>query len=126
MKPAAAWVMALNAALFVFGATQHAGLVLGRFSEPRIIPAAVVEILCAIALAWGAVVLFRNTETAARAAVIGNLIAALGVAIGMVALAAGAGPRTASNDFYHRVMLVLISAALLFLFADNRSRSRAR
>jgi hypothetical protein len=35
-------------------------------------------------------------------ALIGNVVALGGVLLGMVALAAGRGPRTASNDFYHR------------------------
>jgi hypothetical protein len=31
----------------------------------------------------------------------GNAVVIAGVAIGMVALAVGAGPRTVSNDLYH-------------------------
>jgi hypothetical protein len=34
----------------------------------------------------------------------------------MAALAVGAGPRTASNDLYHRLMLVLIAVATVALF----------
>jgi len=50
-----------------------------------------------------------------------------GVLLGIAALAAGAGPRTASNDLYHRIMLLLIGASLLILFSgrsrlDRRSR----
>jgi hypothetical protein len=33
----------------------------------------------------------------------------------MVALAMGAGPRTASSDLYHRIMLALAMASLLIL-----------
>jgi hypothetical protein len=39
-----------------------------------------------------------------------------GVLLGIAALAAGRGPRTASNDLYHRIMLALIAAGLLILF----------
>jgi hypothetical protein len=39
------------------------------------------------------------------------------VAIGMVALAAGAGPRTASNDFYHGIMVTLAAGSLVALLA---------
>ena len=46
-----------------------------------------------------------------RAAFIGNLVAILGVAIGMFALALRAGPRT-SNDLYHRIMLALAATRL--------------
>ena len=43
-----------------------------------------------------------------------------GVLLGIAALAAGAGPRTASNDLYHRMMLILIGAAVLILFFGRR------
>jgi len=33
------FVMITNAALFFFGAVQHAGLAVGPFHEPRLIPA---------------------------------------------------------------------------------------
>jgi hypothetical protein len=66
--------MALSTALFVFGATQHVGLEIGRFSEPVIVPAAIV------------------------------------------ALAAGRGPRTVSNDNLHRAMLTLIGLSFVVLF----------
>lgn len=106
MRPAITVLMLLNAALFVFGALQHAGVAIGPIREPQIIPATIVETLCALALVWGALVKAR------RAALIGNLVAITGVAIGMTALALGAGPRTASNDIYHVVMMVLAAAAL--------------
>lgn len=105
-----------NAALFVFGAVQHAGVVIGSLSEPVIIPASIVELLCALALIWGIVAVLTGSLKAWRSALIGNLIAIAGVAIGMVALAIGAGPRTASNDLYHSIMLALAAASLVTLF----------
>ena len=51
-----------------------------------------------------------------RTALIGNVIALGGVLLGMAALAVGRGPRTASNDLYHRIMLALARVALLILF----------
>jgi hypothetical protein len=33
----------------------------------------------------------------------------------MVALALGAGPRTASNDLYHKIMLALAAASIVIL-----------
>ena len=80
-----------------------------------IVPASIVEIICALALVWGAVAVLRQSPKAWRAALLGNLVAILGVAIGMVSLAVGAGPRTASNDLYHRIMLALAAASLLVL-----------
>ena len=43
-----------------------------------------------------------------------------GVLSGIAALAAGAGPRTASNDLYHRMMLALIGVTFLILFLRKR------
>jgi hypothetical protein len=40
-------LMVANAALFIFGAVQHVGVAIGPFQEPRIIPAAIVETICA-------------------------------------------------------------------------------
>jgi peptidoglycan/LPS O-acetylase OafA/YrhL len=113
-------VMTANAVLFFFGAVQHAGFAMARFHEPRIIPAAIVETLCGVALAWGVIALAKEARTARRLAVIANLIALFGVIVGMVALALGAGPRTASNDLYHKMMLVMIAAALLIIAFSRR------
>lgn len=106
--------MIANAALFFFGAVQHTGVVIGPFHEPLIIPAAIVETLCGICLLWGAISLFHKTRW--RTALVANFIALAGVVLGMVALAVAAGPRTASNDLYHRIMLSLIAAAVIVLF----------
>jgi Na+-transporting NADH:ubiquinone oxidoreductase subunit NqrB len=119
-------VMLGNAALFVFGAIQHAGLSVGSFHEPRIIPAAIVESICALSLAAGAGAILTRQTRAWLLAVVGNAIALAGVVLGIVALALGAGPRTASNDSYHRVMLVLITIALLGLFFRRRSAGLQR
>ena len=115
MKQLLTTLMLANAAVFVFGALQHAGVSIGPLHEPVIVPASIVEIICALALVWGAVAVLRQSSKAWRAALLGNLVAILGVAIGMVSLAVGAGPRTASNDLYHRIMLVLAAASLLVL-----------
>jgi len=125
MKIVAGWFMIANAALFFFGAVQHAGIAVGSFHEPLIIPAAIVETLCGLCLLWGAGALFRNSKTGRRTALIMNFVALAGVLLGIAALAAGAGPRTASNDLYHRIMLLLIGASLLILFL-GRSRLNQR
>src|SRR5438876_780621 len=105
-----AGLMIANAAIFFFGGVQHAGITVGRFHEPLIIPAAIVEAVCGLCLLWGAIALLRSSRTRWRLALITNLIAFGGVLLGIAALAVGAGPRTASNDLYHRVMLILIGA----------------
>ncbi|HEX3745863.1 MAG TPA: hypothetical protein VHW09_18105 [Bryobacteraceae bacterium] len=66
MRHTIAGIMLANAALFVFGAVQHAGIAIGPFYEPSIRPAS----------------------------------APMGGA------AADAGPRTASNDWCHRIAFI--------------------
>jgi hypothetical protein len=117
-------VMIANAALFVFGAVQHAGIALGPFYEPIIIPAAVVETTCALSLGWGAAAVLRKSTAGWRTALLANCIALAGVLLGILALAAGRGPRTASNDLYHRIMLVLIGVSLAILIGWRSRMSR--
>jgi hypothetical protein len=125
MKTIIGLLMAANAALFFFGAVQHAGFVLGPFQEPHIVPAAIVETLCGIALTWGAVALFGGWKKRWGIALGANLFAASGVVLGMVALAAGRGPRTASNDLYHRIMLLLVAGSVVGLFLARAGLARA-
>ena len=116
MKQLLTTLMLGNAALFVFGAVQHAGLVIGPFHEPHILPAAIVECICAVALVMGALAVLSGSPKSWLAALIGNLVPIIGVMIGIVALAARRGPRTASNDLYHKIMLTLAIASLVVLF----------
>jgi hypothetical protein len=123
MRPLLRVLMMFNAALFFFGAVQHLGVAIGSFHEPVIHPAAIVESTCGIALTLGVIALLRGTSSARRLAIIANFIAIVGVALGMVALAAGRGPRTASNDTYHRIMLTLAIASLVILFTKRSNAS---
>lgn len=122
MKTLAGLLMTANSALFFFGAIQHAGIAVGMFHEPLIIPAAIVETVCGLCLLAGAVAIFCDLRWWWRTAMIANFIALGGVLLGIAALAAGAGPRTASNDLYHRIMLFLIGANLLVLFYKRSGR----
>jgi hypothetical protein len=117
--------MIANAALFFFGALQHAGIAIGRFREPLIVPAAIVESLCGVSLVWGVAAVFLQSDSEWRTAMITNLIPLGGVLLGMAALAAGRGPRTASNDMYHHIMLVLIVTALLLIFVARSALNRS-
>ena len=112
-------LMMFNAALFFFGAVQHLGVAIGSFREPVIHPAAIVESTCGIALSIGAIALLRGASSALRLAIIANFIAIAGVSLGMIALAAGRGPRTASNDTCHHIMLTLAIASLIILFTKR-------
>ena len=112
--------MISNAVLFFFGAVQHLGIAIGRFHEPRIIPAAIVETICGISLAGGAAFVFGHPASRWGLPLISNLIALSGVLLGMAALVAGRGPRTASNDLYHHIMLGLIGASVAVLALGGR------
>jgi len=61
MKPLLTALMLGNAALFVFGALQHAGVAIGSLHEPVIVPASVVEVLCAVTLSWGAAAVLKQS-----------------------------------------------------------------
>jgi hypothetical protein len=124
MRTLLSCLMGSNAALFFFGAIQHAGFSIGPFREPHIVPAAIVETICGISLAAGVVALVRQAPSARTVVVIANLVALGGVLLGMVALSLGRGPRTASNDLYHRIMLVLIAVCLVIVFGAQRRLKR--
>jgi hypothetical protein len=116
-------VMLANAALFGTLAVLHLGIPIGSWSEPRIAAASLVQNICALALMAGALAPFYARRASVMAAAIGNLIALTGVALGVIALAVGAGPRTLSNDVAHAVMAVLALTALWLLFA-RRARPK--
>ena len=118
-------MMISNALLFFFGAVQHAGVSIGYFHEPRIVPAAIVESLCGLSLVWGVAAVFGHSPVEWRTAIIANLVPLGGVLLGMAALAAGRGPRTVSNDMYHHIMLALIVTALLLIFVARSALNRS-
>jgi hypothetical protein len=112
---------ALYALTFFVGALLHLGwripLGFAVLAEPRILPAAVVEGLCGLALAAAAIALFANSGRAWTAAFAAHAIALGGVLLGVTALALGAGPGTDLNTTYHRVMLVALVAVLALLLS---------
>src|SRR5262245_3214270 len=115
-------VMLANAALFAVEAAMHLGVALGPLSEPRIVAAAVTETVCALALTVGALLPLYLRRGAAVAGVIGNLFALAGVALSVIALALGAGPRTLSNEIAHALMTALAFLSLWLLFTERRGR----
>lgn len=88
-------------------------------------PAAIVETICGLSLAWGAIAVFGQSALLWRTALIGNVVALGGILLGMAALAAGRGPRTASNDMNHHIMLALVGVALLILFFARSALNRS-
>lgn len=111
-------LMALNALVFFFGAILHSGVAIGPFHQPHVIPAAVVEILCGLSLGWGVAALLKGPPSAGRIALTSNLVAAVGVCLGVGARAVRqqTGPTIALD---HRVMLALICASLMILLFNR-------
>ena len=87
---------AVYAVTFLFGALLHLGwkipLGFAVLDEPRILPATIVESLCALALAVAAFVVLTRRGWAWTIAVAAHAFALGGVLLWMAALAVGAGP----------------------------------
>jgi hypothetical protein len=107
-------LMVAEAVTFLLAALLHLGIPVG-LSEPRIIPAAIVEGLCGLFLAVSTYAVFARTTWAWGAALAANLFAIAGVLLGIAALALGAGPSTEGNTIYHRVILGVLIVVLVLL-----------
>jgi hypothetical protein len=109
-------LVVLEALVFAMAALLHAGVPLPvGFTEPLIVPAAIVEGLIALFLLVSAFALFVHQTWAWAAATFAHAFAVGGILLGITALALGAGPTSDANYIYHRVMLVLASAILILL-----------
>ncbi len=107
-------LMVGEALTFLLAALLHLGIPLG-FSEPRIIPAAIVEGLCGLFLAGSTYAVFARTRLAWGVALAAHLFAVAGVLLGIIALALGVGPSTVANTIYHRVILGVLVVVLVLL-----------
>jgi hypothetical protein len=112
---------AVYAATFFLGALLHLGvrvpLGFTVVDEPGILPATIVEGLCGTALAVAALAVFARRNGAWAVATAAHAFALGGVLLGITALAVGAGPSTALNTIYHRVMVVALVAVLALLLS---------
>ncbi len=117
---AAHLIMVVNGAFFVISAILHLGVQLGPWSEPRLAPATLVEMICALALAAGALAPRYAPRAAAAAPIAANLIALVGLTLEAIAQALDAGLRTASNDIFHLLLALLTLAALWLLVSRTR------
>ena len=107
-------LMVAEAVTFLLAALLHLGIPLG-LSEPRIIPAAIVEGVCGLFLAVSTYAVVTRTTWAWGAALATHLVAVAGVLLGITALALGAGPSTVANTIYHRVILGVLVVVLVGL-----------
>jgi len=129
MKIAVGILSAVYAVTFFCGALLHLGvrIPLGAavLAEPTILPAAIVESLCGLALSFGAFAVLARWNRAWSAVFAAHAFALGGVLLGVTALALGAGPSTDLNTMYHRVMLVgLIAVLVLLLTPAGRAAFR--
>jgi hypothetical protein len=105
-----------EAITFLLAALLHLGVQLPLgFTEPQIIPAAIVEGLCGLFLAVSAYAVFTRRTWAWPIAIAAHVFAVAGVLLGITALALGAGPSTEANTTYHRVILVVLVVVLVLL-----------
>lgn len=116
-------LMASNALVFFFSAILHSGVAIGPFHQPHIVPAVVAEILCGLSLGWGVAALSKGPTSARRVALTSNLVAGVGVGLGVAAPAIRqqTWPTIALD---HRVMLALICASLVTLLFDRPDGSK--
>ena len=114
---------AVYAATFFFGALLHLGvripLGFAVLAEPTILPAAIVESLCGLALSFGAFAMLTRMNRAWTVALAAHAFALGGVLLGVIALALGAGPNTDLNTVYHRIMLVALVGVLALLLSPT-------
>ncbi len=103
-----------EAVTFLLAALLHLGIPLG-FSEPRIIPATIVEGLCGLFLAASAYAIIAHKPWAWGTALAAHLFAPAGVLLGMTVLALAPDRSTQVNAIYHRVILVSLVVVLALL-----------
>ena len=113
-------LMVVETITFLLAALSHLGIQfpLG-FSEPRIIPAAIVEGLCGVFLVVGTYGVFARKTWAWGVALAAHIFAVAGVLLGITSLALGLGPSTEMNTMYHRVILAVLLIVLVLLATSS-------
>ena len=101
-------VVVCQALVFLFAATLHTG----AFGVPSLYIAMVVEGLCGIACIFSAYTILARRPSAARAAVIVQILILLAVLLGLFSVLRDESIRTPINVGLHIVMLALILLGL--------------
>ncbi|MDX3105653.1 hypothetical protein ACIBO5_13325 [Nonomuraea angiospora] len=112
----------LYALIFLSFGLLHAGISFGPVREPVIVPAAIVETLCAAAMFAGAYGVLAGRGWAWDGLIYSHSAALGGVLMGILSLALGAGPSSALLSWYHSVTAVLLAAGLAGSFYASRVR----
>lgn len=120
MKALAAVLMALNGVVFFLGAVLHVGVVIGPFEQPRILPAAFIQVVCGVCLLGGAGALAGRKMPFWWTAVTMNIVALVGLLMGAIGRFVHRGLSWDVVAPDHRLMLALVVVCLLLL---TRARS---
>lgn len=111
-------VIIIEALTFFLAASLHFGVRIMGLNEPKIIPATVVEGLCAIFLSIAAIAIGMHARSARGISIAAHLFCIAGVLLGIGALAMGRGPTTELNFYYHRTILAVLTIMLIILFTS--------
>lgn len=114
-----------EAVTFLLAALLHLGIPLG-FSEPRIIPATIVEGLCGLFLAVSAYAIIARKPWAWGTALAAHLFATAGVLLGIIVLALAPDRSTEVNTISHRVILVSLVVVLALLITRSARAALGR
>ncbi|MFG1706061.1 hypothetical protein ACFLIM_22980 [Nonomuraea sp. M3C6] len=110
----------LYALIFLWFGLQHAGIGLGP--EPVIVPAAIVETLCAAAMLIGAYGALTRRAWAWDGLIYTHATALAGVLLGILALALGRSEASPLLNGYHSSMAAVLAAGLAGAFYVSRVR----
>ena len=126
VRPLLGVFVLLEALGFLLGALLHAGIEIpiggGMYLE-HVVPATIVETVCALVLAVAAVALISRHRRAWEATLGAHVIAIAGTILGIAAITAGAGEHNLPNDIFHRVVLVAMVAVLVLLWTPAGRRA---
>ncbi|MCI0393546.1 MAG: hypothetical protein L0332_31690 [Chloroflexi bacterium] len=113
-------VVLMEAVVFLLAALLHLGVPIPLgFSEPRILPAAIVEGLIGLVFAASAYAVFAHQSWARLATMAAHALAIGGTLLGVVAMALGPGLGTEANKIFHWVMFVIAATVLVFLWTPE-------
>ncbi|MFI7448426.1 hypothetical protein ACIBQX_13090 [Nonomuraea sp. NPDC049714] len=108
--------------IFSLAALLHAGFAFGPVAEPVIVPAVIVETICAVATLAGGYGALAGRARAWDGLIYAHAVALAGVLLGILALALGGGEATVLNTWYHRSMATLLALGLGGAFYVSRVR----
>jgi hypothetical protein len=123
VMPIVGAVVALEIIVFLSAALLHLGMRIplgaATLAEPNIGAAGIVEGISGFFFLIAGYGLFTRRPWARPASIAAQVFALAGVLVGIFALALNFGPRSDTNDVYHRIMLLLIIAGLTMLLAPE-------